>query len=221
MAKRFTATEKWSDPWFCSLGNNDKLFWIYLIENCNHAGIWQVNWPLVRFHIRNFVFNPEVFKDRILEINESKWHIPKFIAFQYGTLNPDNRVHKSVLDLLEKEGASKGLASPMQGAKYKYKDKDKDKETVNKVKFLDCVELTKEEYDRLINKFGEKGAKDRIEELNTGIMSKGYKYNSHYHTILSWERNRKTDEIKKPTTQDHNKRYEETQKYLKSLEVTA
>lgn len=37
--------------------------------------------------------------------------------------------------------------------------------------------------------------------------------------VRNWEKSSYADEVKKPTTQDPNKRYEETQRYLKSLEV--
>lgn len=50
------------------------------------------------------------------------------------------------------------------------------------------VKLTNLEYQKLVNKFTEQGAKDRIENLSSGIASKGYKYASHYATILTWER---------------------------------
>lgn len=127
MPKRFTATEKWVDPWFCELDPLNKLFWIYLLDNCDHAGMWQVNWPLVRFHLGNFVFDDKLFRDRIIALSDNKWHIPKFIAFQYGELNPDNRAHASVIKILEKEGASKGLnrglIAPMDMVKDKVKEK--------------------------------------------------------------------------------------------------
>ena len=135
MAKRFTATEKWIDPWFCELGALDKLFWVYLLDNCDHAGIWQVNWPLVKFHIKDFVFKKEVFNGRILELKEQKWFIPKFIVFQYGELNPENRAHLSVIHILKKEGAYKGLKCPSEGDKDKDMDKDniKDKDNTTEV----------------------------------------------------------------------------------------
>ena len=63
------------------------------------------------------------------------------------------------------------------------KDKDKDKE-----RFLDCVLLTKIEYQKLIDKFGEESTKEKIKALNDYAMSKGVKYRSHYHTILNWAR---------------------------------
>ncbi len=48
------------------------------------------------------------------------------------------------------------------------------------------VLLTEQEYRKLEDKFGA-GVSDRIEALSLGIESKGYKYKSHYATILSWE----------------------------------
>lgn len=128
MAKRQTATEKWEDPWFCELSTLEKLFWLYLLDKCDHAGIWQANWRLVKFHMPEFVYNPETFKDRIVELSPAKWFIPKFIGFQYLTLNPDNRVHASVISRLQKEGAWKGLASPIGGHKDKDKEQDKAKD---------------------------------------------------------------------------------------------
>lgn len=122
MAKRFTATEKWNDPWFCGLKPIDKLFWFYLIDNCDHAGIWQVNWPLVKFHLGIDNIDMIVFKERVQVISPETWFLPKFIEFQYnGILNPDNRTHASVIAILEKKGVYKGHTSPLQGAKDKGK----------------------------------------------------------------------------------------------------
>ena len=64
---------------------------------------------------------------------------------------------------------------------------------LSKDKYIDFVFLSKEEYEKLIKKFGEKLTNEKIDELNNGIGSKGYKYNSHYHTILSWDRKHKKD----------------------------
>ena len=50
------------------------------------------------------------------------------------------------------------------------------------------VLLSEEESLKLTKKFGEQGAKERIEGLSAGVASKGYKYKSHYATIFSWER---------------------------------
>lgn len=66
-----------------------------------------------------------------------------------------------------------------------------------KKRYADFVLLTDAEYQKLIDQFGAEGAKDRIAALNVGIGSKGYKYKSHYHTILSWERNNERPVTKK------------------------
>ncbi len=61
-------------------------------------------------------------------------------------------------------------------------------EESNKKKYLDFVFLSDGEHQKLIEQFGVEGTADRIKSLNIGIGSKGYKYKSHYYTILSWER---------------------------------
>jgi len=63
-----------------------------------------------------------------------------------------------------------------------------EKSSVEKSKYMDCVLLTPEQYQKLIDQFGEKATKEKIEALNNYIESKGRKYKSHYHTILNWSR---------------------------------
>ena len=121
MANRFTAPEKWVDPWFCGLDNQDKLFWIYICDNCDHAGIWQVNWPLVKFHIKDFEFDKNIFNGRIEIINESTWFLKKFVLFQQKVsslenLNPLNKCHLSIINILKSKEIIKPLSSPLQGA---------------------------------------------------------------------------------------------------------
>jgi hypothetical protein len=61
----------------------------------------------------------------------------------------------------------------------------------SKEKYADFVTMTKEEYQKLIEQFNERGAKDRIERLSLYKGSTGKKYASDYLTILSWERKNK------------------------------
>lgn len=63
---------------------------------------------------------------------------------------------------------------------------EKRKEKEEKSRFLEFVFLTKEQHQKLIERFGEKQTTEYIEKLNNGIGSKGYKYKSHYHAILNW-----------------------------------
>jgi len=124
MAKRYTSTGKWADAWFCSLTDPEKLFWLYLLDNCDHAGIWQVNWALVGFHIEGDI-DKSKFKERVVELTPERWFIPKFVIYQYGgfdKLNPANRVHKAVIDLLtlnnawDKMGGTETSVSPAGGS---------------------------------------------------------------------------------------------------------
>jgi hypothetical protein len=64
-------------------------------------------------------------EERIKVLNGgSKWFIQPFVDFQYGVLNPANRVHASILAMLSKESLNKALTRPLQGSMDKDKDKD-------------------------------------------------------------------------------------------------
>ena len=195
MAKRFTATEKWIDPWFCGLSKDNKLFWIYLLDSCDHAGIWQVNWPLVKFYMGDYIFDKDIFNGRIVELTSEKWFIPKFITFQYGELNPENRAHLSVINILKKEGAYKGLIRGFQGATIKDKDKDKDNEKHDII--ISKVVFNNDEYNNLIDIYGKTIIKEYIDRLNDYALStptKFIKYHNHAAVIRQWLRK---DGIKK------------------------
>ena len=71
----------------------------------------------------------------------------------------------------------------------KIEDKDIKKEKIIKKKFLEFVELTEEEYQKLVDKFWTRWTDERIEKLNNYIWSTWKKYKSHYFTILSRTRN--------------------------------
>lgn len=67
-----------------------------------------------------------------------------------------------------------------------------------KIKYMDFVLLTEDEYIKLVDKNSGVIIDDMIERLNNYIGSSGKKYKSHYHTILSWLRkdNKSTEEPK-------------------------
>jgi hypothetical protein len=98
MAKRFTDTNKWKDTWFQDLPNKYKLFWIYLLDECDAAGLWKPNMRLAQFQIGEPFEEVElrrVFADRIQITEEGYWYIPKFVDFQYGQLSDKSKPHIS------------------------------------------------------------------------------------------------------------------------------
>ena len=85
MAKRLTDSNKWNDNWFNELPADVKLIWLYILDTCDHAGVYKVSFKLIRFNTgteRSETEIIEYLKDRIY-IADDKWFIPKFITFQY------------------------------------------------------------------------------------------------------------------------------------------
>lgn len=132
MAKRFTDTNKYKKPFIRGLQGAYKVLWDYLYHDCDHAGIWIVDFEIAQIYVGADLpinkkdalkfFNES--EKRIIEIdNYKKWFIPSFIKFQYGELKDTNRAHLSVINILK----DKGLISSLQGAKDKEKDKELDK----------------------------------------------------------------------------------------------
>ena len=51
MKKRFTDCDKWRDPWFRRLSVQAKLVWLWLLDNCDNAGVIDVDIELAAFQI--------------------------------------------------------------------------------------------------------------------------------------------------------------------------
>ena len=125
MAKRFTDNNKWQKSWFRNLTTIEKLAWIFLCDFCDHAGIWDIDEKLLEHYLGEAISIENLvtaFGDRIRVIDDGKLYIPSFAEFQYSYLNPDSRVHKSVLDRLQKLN----ITLP-DSLSVRLKDKDKDK----------------------------------------------------------------------------------------------
>jgi uncharacterized phage protein (TIGR02220 family) len=137
MSKRFIATELVNKRWFRILPINMKFTWIYLTLICDHAGIVEFDDGLFSFHLNEDISKEELlkyFSDKITFFDDdSKIFIKDFVNFQYGELNENNRVHRSVLNILHKNNINvkknKPLVRPLKGCKDKDKDKDKDNTT--------------------------------------------------------------------------------------------
>jgi len=136
MAKRFTDTNKWRKGLLRNLKPHHKLLWLYICDECDHAGIWEVEFDVASLRLGYDYDEAEclsVLGSKIVQIDGgTKWFIPSFISFQYGELNSNNRVHKSIIDILNHYELSPLQApykAPCNGAMDKDKDKDTDKDT--------------------------------------------------------------------------------------------
>ena len=109
--------------------------------------------------------------------------VPDF-ANKQPNLNPNKEAKPTIPPPTPEQLKSCSGVTPLKVKQSKVKQsKDEAKE-----KHLNFVLLTKDEHQKLIKRFGEAGTKDRIENLDGYIGSKGAKYKSHYLTILNWER---------------------------------
>ena len=117
MAKRFTDNGKWKKRFFKTLSPKYKLLWIYILDDCDHAGIWEVDLEVAELRIGEPLTEKEaikLFTGQIVILKDGdKSFIPDFISFQYGELNENSRVHQSVLELLKKNGVNKIESPPL------------------------------------------------------------------------------------------------------------
>jgi len=106
MAKRFTDNTKWK-RWFRDLNDKYKILWLWLHDYCDHAGVWEVDFENAEHftgHKYDYKKVLDVFGDKIIETYDDKiWFITDFPELQYGVyLNPKNRTHNSVIEILKK-----------------------------------------------------------------------------------------------------------------------
>jgi len=123
VAKRFTDTTKWNEDWFLSLTTEDKLFWFYVCDNCNHAGIFKPNKTMFEYLLKTkidlnkFVLSVNSDKERVILLPNGRWYLKGFIQFQYGIkLNPNSKVHNSVIKVLN-ENNIKSESEVLEGTK--------------------------------------------------------------------------------------------------------
>lgn len=128
MASRFTVQDKWSDKWFRSLPPQEKLIWIYLCDNCNLAGFWEIDFEKLAFDTGIKQSDLEgAFQGLnrgFLEADGYIW-IKNFLRHQRNLpLTQNNPAHKHIIEkfkeqahrfslsvIEEKIGAIKGLLS--------------------------------------------------------------------------------------------------------------
>ena len=113
MSYRFTNSDKWTDSWFSDLSADAKLLFIFLYENCDNAGLYEVNKKFMLFLLG---FQEEQLKNAIKEIGKAyiksndgtKIWLKNFLKHQkLMPLNWKNNAHKQIITILQENLADK------------------------------------------------------------------------------------------------------------------
>lgn len=171
MAKRFGDTEIWKKQrWFRKLIPEYKLAFCYIKDQCDHAGIWNIDCSdliddlgITQFNISDFseqcntefdkITGVKSYKERIRILDKGYLWVTGFIQFQYkgkeGLVNIYAAPVKTALQILSglnllTEGLNKGYISLSEGLPEGYltpKDKEKDKVLVKHKKTEDGKQI--------------------------------------------------------------------------------
>ena len=181
MTKRFTSTEKWSDPWYRKLSLEAKCFWDFICCSVDNAGVWKIDWELASFKIGKEI-NVKILeelnegKNRVKVFNNEYLIISDFIPYQIGnifSLELTN-LQKSSISLLNKYITEKNIPKDYfmitgslpvaNGYRYKGKGKGKVKEDriVKERNNFDFELVWKEYPDKVGRKEAEKHFKSTV-----------------------------------------------------------
>jgi len=133
MSKRLTDSEKWRDPWFSELSQEDKLLWLYLLDACDHAGVWKVNVRFLNFSLESAYTIDTIMKalgSRVHFISSEYLLIEKYLQFQYPKgLSDKNKPQKAAMDILLKHNVLDRVIKGYDKGYHTPQDKDTDKDT--------------------------------------------------------------------------------------------
>lgn len=106
MSKRFTETDKWRDPWFRKLTTLAKLLFLWLVDNCDKAGVVDLD-----FEAASFDIGEPINRNHLVELDgrwdklpNGKIRLTKFVAFQYGKLSEKCTPHIRVIETIRSHG---------------------------------------------------------------------------------------------------------------------
>ena len=107
MAYRFSDTSKWDDEWFIDLSASEKLTFLYLCDNCDLGGFFELSMRKLSFDLS--LTNEEVkaslkglARGYILSADRRILFLKNFLKHQKNLpLNPENKAHKGILKRFE------------------------------------------------------------------------------------------------------------------------
>jgi hypothetical protein len=228
MAKqRMVNTRFWDDDYTSNLDPIEKLLFLYFLTNTstNICGVYEIP-------IKKIANETGIDKEMVLKIigrftkdlkifYKDGWAVVRNFIKHQNQRSPKVQkgieiellnVPESVRDLLELKGIdtlshsnTNSNTNSNSNSNNSHSQKSS-KKKIEKEIFgeLENVKLTNEEYQKLIEKFGDKNTNILIFELDTYIGSKGDKYKSHYATLLSWAKRKWEEQENKKISKNNN-----------------
>lgn len=217
--KRFTDTLKWEKEWFLSLEIGDKLVWLYLLDSCNEAGLWNVNWRLCSMLTGVELTGPsEEIEKQLIKTNHDKvYYLKGFMDFQYpdymlkkspmirkcvdklmryGIVDPDEYETAQSSNVME--SVSRVVDRVQEQEQDKVKDKVKDK-VVKVKKDVSLKSITTDYLNDLQVKNLDIDVNDQFERFKDHIAMHGKRYKDYQAAFRNWLKSpyvEKTDKIK-------------------------
>lgn len=191
MAKRFTDTDKWNKKWYRQLGSKLRDVRQFILDNCTHAGVWEVDLETLKHFTGQSVGVCDIeaaFRGEVIRLPGDKIFIPAFIDFQYGPLSEESKPHQSVIKELKKltlwEEYAKGY--PTLKDKEKEKEKDKEGESEGKIETTSADGVTPRDLFALWNQ--QRGSLPEAEKLSDERIKKAKAQLRKYPDLDHWQR---------------------------------
>ena len=133
MPKRLHDTNIWDEDWFYEIATEYQMFFFWIKDHCDHAGIWKANKKKfedstgLRVDIVEAMRLYNEDKERFVKVNGNKYLYKDFFVFQYGAiLNISNLVHLSIVNIYLSIGVDLGSIRGLIGVRQGVKDIDKE-----------------------------------------------------------------------------------------------
>jgi hypothetical protein len=111
MAKRLTDTTKWTNKSFRALPDKFKLLYLYILDNCDAAGVIRFDLDLVGYTLGHSFSLAEIksaLDGKVVFLSEDKLIVRNYIAFQNGDVTKsDSKIAGSIRSTLNSHGLLK------------------------------------------------------------------------------------------------------------------
>lgn len=108
MAKRLTDTTKWTNKSFRAMPDKFKLLYLFLLDNCDSAGVIRVDLDLVGYTLNHSFSKAEietVLVGKVVFVADDKIVIRNYIAFQNGDVTAsESKIAGSIRSTLNSHG---------------------------------------------------------------------------------------------------------------------